>query len=179
MRPGLVSAHCCYHLISMTGITATRKRGRPPTGWTQVGVKMLPNQAARLDAWIASQPDKPRRAEAIRRLVDVALGVAPGNVAGPSQTSPPTSPIPAPTPMPASAPPQMPIFRRGDHVRGRVYGTGRVLEQPRASKDAGQMPLNGIINSGFEVQVRWDDRQWGFKVVPEGELELVSRAPDA
>lgn len=45
---------------------------------------MLPNQTAGLDAWTASQPDKPRRAEAVRRLIDVALGA--GNLAGPSHT---------------------------------------------------------------------------------------------
>lgn len=35
---------------------------------------LSPSPLARLDAWIAQQPDNPSRPEAIRRLVEKALG---------------------------------------------------------------------------------------------------------
>jgi hypothetical protein len=39
-----------------------------------LAVRMPPERLARLDSWIAAQPDpKPSRPEAIRRLVDKAL----------------------------------------------------------------------------------------------------------
>lgn len=38
-------------------------------------VKLRPEQLARLDAWIADQPEpQPTRPEAVRRLMDAALG---------------------------------------------------------------------------------------------------------
>jgi hypothetical protein len=57
-------------------ITGTRKsRGRPRINATQVAVRIPPGDLARLDAWIAAQPEpKPSRPEAIRRLVEKALG---------------------------------------------------------------------------------------------------------
>lgn len=58
----------------MTAILVNRKRGRPPTGRTLVGVRMLPSELAALDAWIASQMDNPSRPEAVRKLLAVALG---------------------------------------------------------------------------------------------------------
>ena len=40
-----------------------------------IGVRMPPDQLARLDAWIIAQPGvKPTRPEAMRRLVEVGLG---------------------------------------------------------------------------------------------------------
>jgi hypothetical protein len=43
-------------------------------GATPVTVRLLPDQLARLDAWIASLPDpKPTRPEAIRRALEVVM----------------------------------------------------------------------------------------------------------
>ena len=56
-----------------------RGRGRPTTGiGPAVGLRLYPDLEARLDAWIAKQgePDL-GRPEAIRRLLDQALPVAP------------------------------------------------------------------------------------------------------
>lgn len=52
-----------------------RKPGRPPTGIGEpIGVRLHPGLAAKLEAWIAAQPDpKPSRPEAIRRLLEEAL----------------------------------------------------------------------------------------------------------
>lgn len=52
-----------------------KSRGRPvSTGTGQlVGVRMLPDQLAQVDAWAVKQPDKPGRPEAVRRLVATAL----------------------------------------------------------------------------------------------------------
>jgi hypothetical protein len=56
-------------------ISDTRKsRGRPRIDATQLAVRMPPENLARLDSWIAGQPEpRPSRPEAIRRLVDKAL----------------------------------------------------------------------------------------------------------
>lgn len=44
-----------------------------------IGVRMEPDQLARLDAWIADHPDpKPSRPEAVRRLLDRGLDVPRG-----------------------------------------------------------------------------------------------------
>ena len=52
-----------------------RKRGPKPTGkGVQVVVRLQPPGLAAVDAWIKAQPDAPTRPEAIRRLVDLALG---------------------------------------------------------------------------------------------------------
>jgi hypothetical protein len=52
-----------------------KKRGRPSIGkGLQFNSSFRPELAARIDAWIATQPDpKPSRPEAIRRLVEKAL----------------------------------------------------------------------------------------------------------
>jgi hypothetical protein len=53
-----------------------------------IGVRMPPDQLARLDVWIIAQPGvKPTRPEAIRRLVDVRLGtpIAMAGVRAPQQ----------------------------------------------------------------------------------------------
>jgi len=55
-------------------ISSTRKsRGRPSTGAESVHLRILPEQSAALDAWIAKQPDELTRPEAIRRLVEIGL----------------------------------------------------------------------------------------------------------
>lgn len=46
-----------------TKITRAEKPG------TMIGVRVQPDQLSALDAWIASQPDKPSRPEAVRRLI--------------------------------------------------------------------------------------------------------------
>ena len=51
-----------------------KPRGRPRIDATPIGLRLPPDQLARLDAWIASQPaPKPTRPEAVRRLIDTAL----------------------------------------------------------------------------------------------------------
>jgi hypothetical protein len=55
-------------------VLAKKKRGPAPTGkGTQVVVRLQPDPLAALDAWVAKQKDKPTRAEAIRRLVEIGL----------------------------------------------------------------------------------------------------------
>jgi hypothetical protein len=55
-------------------IFASRKRiGRPPVGSINIGVRVPPDELAAVDAWIAKQPDKPSRPEALRRLAKIAL----------------------------------------------------------------------------------------------------------
>jgi len=58
-------------------ISSTRKsRGRPPTGAESVHLRILPDQSASIDAWIAKQKEPElTRPEAIRRLVELGLKV--------------------------------------------------------------------------------------------------------
>ena len=57
-------------------VLAKKKRGPAPTGkGVQVVVRMQPAPLSDLDGWAASQNDKPTRAEAIRRLVELGLKV--------------------------------------------------------------------------------------------------------
>ena len=58
----------------------TKGRGRPRTTGTGhlVGVRLLEDRLAAIDAWIAAQPEpKPSRPEAIRHLVELGLAVKP------------------------------------------------------------------------------------------------------
>ena len=51
-----------------------RKRGPPATGkGLLVGVRLQPPQLNALDAWIATQPKKMSRPEAVRKLLASAL----------------------------------------------------------------------------------------------------------
>lgn len=52
-----------------------KKRGRPKTTGmgTLIGVRLLPEPLAALDAWIAKKRDPLSRPEAIRRLVERGL----------------------------------------------------------------------------------------------------------
>jgi hypothetical protein len=51
-----------------------KKRGRPATGNDPVRAFRLSDEfMASVDAWIAEQGDRPSRAEAIRRLVEIGL----------------------------------------------------------------------------------------------------------
>ena len=57
--------------------TAKNKGGRPRTGATPVTVRVPPEQLARLDAWIETEPEpKPTRPDAIRKLIDRGLSVS-------------------------------------------------------------------------------------------------------
>ena len=58
-------------------IRGTKKRpGRPASTGTglQIQVRMLPDLVRELDEWIIRQSDRPSRPEAVRRLVQRALG---------------------------------------------------------------------------------------------------------
>jgi len=50
---------------------SSKKRGRPTTGIGKaIGLRLYPDLEARLDAWIARQPEpRPSRPEAIRRIL--------------------------------------------------------------------------------------------------------------
>ena len=52
-----------------------KKRGRPATGVTPISnLRLAPELRAKIDAWIAAQPEpQPSRSEAIRRLLAQAL----------------------------------------------------------------------------------------------------------
>lgn len=53
-------------------ISVTKNRGRPPKAPT--AVVRLPLETLRAaDAWAANQPDQPKTAEAVRRLVELQL----------------------------------------------------------------------------------------------------------
>ncbi|WGR92955.1 hypothetical protein MTX20_34805 [Bradyrhizobium sp. ISRA435] len=56
-------------------ITRTGKsRGRPPTGAESIHLRVLPDQLANIDAWIAKQKDVDlSRPGAIRRLIEIGL----------------------------------------------------------------------------------------------------------
>jgi hypothetical protein len=55
-------------------VLAKKRRGPPPTGkGVQVVVRWQPEPLDALDQWVAKQKDKPTRAEAIRRLVELGL----------------------------------------------------------------------------------------------------------
>jgi hypothetical protein len=50
-----------------------RRRGRPKTNPTSIHLTLVPDQLARLDAFIAAQGEELSRAEAVRRVLDRAL----------------------------------------------------------------------------------------------------------
>jgi hypothetical protein len=55
-------------------IIARRKPGRPATGHDPfIGFRFPAEKIAAIDAWAARQPDKPTRAEALRRLIDLGM----------------------------------------------------------------------------------------------------------
>jgi Arc/MetJ-type ribon-helix-helix transcriptional regulator len=50
------------------------KRGRPATGKTPTATLRLPDQLRdQIEAWSKKQSDRPKRSEAIRRLVEIGL----------------------------------------------------------------------------------------------------------
>jgi hypothetical protein len=53
-----------------------KKREAPPSGeGTVIGLRLEPGALARVDRWAASQKDHPSRPEAVRRLVELGLGI--------------------------------------------------------------------------------------------------------
>jgi hypothetical protein len=83
--------------MAKTSVVPKKKRGPAPTGkGVQVGERWHPSELAKIDAWIASSPDKAlTRAHAIRRLV--ALGLAVKTKAGSlSSDSLPSKPLKRP-----------------------------------------------------------------------------------
>ena len=60
-------------MASSISRTEKRGRGRPRRDPTSIHLTLVPDQLAKVDAWIAMQDDAPSRPEAIRRLLSVAL----------------------------------------------------------------------------------------------------------
>jgi len=58
---------------SISNIGKKRGRGRPKVGAIPVMVRLLPDQAARLDRWRGGLAGSPGRPEAIRRLLEQGL----------------------------------------------------------------------------------------------------------
>jgi hypothetical protein len=57
-------------------VLAKKRRGPAPTGkGVQVVVRLQPEPLGALDKWVSKQKDRPTRAEAIRRLVELGLKV--------------------------------------------------------------------------------------------------------
>jgi hypothetical protein len=50
-----------------------KKMGRPRTNPTSIHLTLVPDQLARLDAFIAEQHEELSRAEGVRRLLDQAM----------------------------------------------------------------------------------------------------------
>jgi hypothetical protein len=79
--------------------SAKRGRGRPPKrpeekfDAAQINAAFSRELLRAMDAWIAEQPDRPVRPEAIRRLVSAALGLT-----RPKRSAPPTEPHFEPSP---------------------------------------------------------------------------------
>jgi len=58
--------------------TTKKKRGRPATGRDPVtAIRLSQKLRASVDRWARQQPDKPSRSEAIRRLLEYAIVMAP------------------------------------------------------------------------------------------------------
>jgi len=68
-----------YYAIMPKSISVVqKKRGRPATGQDPVtAIRLSAQLRAAIDAWAASQDDKPRRSIAIRRLLEHALAASP------------------------------------------------------------------------------------------------------
>lgn len=55
-------------------VITKKRRGPAPTGkGTLIGVRLQPDELAKLDAWQAKSPSVASRPEAIRRLVELGL----------------------------------------------------------------------------------------------------------
>jgi len=61
-------------MASQDTVITKKRRGPAPTGkGTLIGVRLQPDQLAKVDAWREAQDDAPTRPEAIRRLVESTL----------------------------------------------------------------------------------------------------------
>ena len=61
-------------MASQDTVITKKRRGPAPTGkGTLIGVRLQPDQLAKVDEWRERQDDTPTRPEAIRRLVEKAL----------------------------------------------------------------------------------------------------------
>jgi hypothetical protein len=65
--------------MAKSTLSDNRKKriGRPPVGAILIGVRVPPADVAVLDAWIEKNEPDMSRPEAIRRLVELGLGVKP------------------------------------------------------------------------------------------------------
>ena len=62
---------------STENVVRKRSPGRPRTGQDPVtAIRLSPELRATVDKWAGHQPDKPKRSEAIRRLVELGLAAA-------------------------------------------------------------------------------------------------------
>lgn len=135
-------------------VSGNGKRGRRPTGWTQIGVKLNPDLLAQLDAWVRQQSDSPKRPEAVRRLIAIATLA--------DESRKPTE---------ASS------LQIGDRVRSAVYGDGRVVSLPRVSNISAQNNP-GIQNDiRWSAEVAWDRAEWEITMVETEAVVLLERAP--
>ena len=64
--------------MARRSVTVGKKKtaASPADKSTLIGLRLAPATLARVDRWAASQRDDPSRPEAIRRLVEIALGIA-------------------------------------------------------------------------------------------------------
>jgi hypothetical protein len=62
-------------MARLISVITKKRRGRPVTTGkgTLIGVRLLDQQLAALDAWVADQEAALSRPEAIRRLVEIGL----------------------------------------------------------------------------------------------------------
>lgn len=61
-------------MASQDTVITKKRRGPAPTGkGTLIGVRLQPDQLAKVDGWREAQDDTPSRPEAIRRLVEKVL----------------------------------------------------------------------------------------------------------
>ena len=63
--------------MARRAVTVRKKKRAPPRAGKgkPIGLRLAPATLARVDRWAASQQDDPSRPEAIRRLVELALGI--------------------------------------------------------------------------------------------------------
>jgi len=63
--------------MARRSVTVRQKKRAPPRAGKgkPIGLRLAPATLARVDRWAASQQDDPSRPEAIRRLVELALGI--------------------------------------------------------------------------------------------------------
>jgi hypothetical protein len=63
-----------------------KKRGAPGKG-TLINLRLQPGPLARVDGWAALQKDAPSRPQAVRRLVELGLAIAPRTGARPQKAA--------------------------------------------------------------------------------------------